>query len=359
MSAKHGIGIIGVGGIARNHLAAYRARGFRVVAGHDVNAAIFPRIRTEFQVPRLTTNLAEFLATPGLDVVDLAIPHYLELRKPVVTAVARAGKALFCQKPSDECFAGALALVRIAEKAGIPYAVNHNSSFVPGFVVAEKILRDRRRFGRPFWFQIENRGSLWFTKHPHWGSRYRWILAGMAVHHLGLAHHWVSATLVHDPTKPQVRAENIAVIALEYASGLKGLIINNWSYAGPRPRAHSREEIVVLGTKGSLTFDSKEIAFDAAGGKRTITKVKGEWFNDAFGESMRAFLASLDGGPKYPFAGREDLKVMAVVEAAYRSAERKRFVNPAEIAGKDLASPDGFVDEGGRNMRSSSRCRPT
>jgi len=337
-----GIGIVGVGGIALHHLAAYRARGFRVVAGHDVNAGIFDRIRREFGVERLTTDLDEFLATPGLDVVDLAIPHYLELRRPVVTAVARARKALFCQKPSDESFAGALALVRIAERAGIPYAVNHNSSFVPGFVAAARILRDARRFGRPFWFQIENRGSLWFKKHPHWGTRGRWILSGMAVHHVALAHHWfgpprrVWATLVKDPTKRFIRGENIATVALEYASGLKGLIINNWSYAGPRQRPHPREEIVVLGTKGSLTLDSKEVSFDRAGGKRTVTKVKGEWFDDAFGESMRAFLASLDGGPAYPFAGREDLAIMAVVEAAYRSAAKGRAVNPAEIAGKEL-----------------------
>ncbi len=342
MTAKRGIGIVGVGGIALHHLAAYRKRGFRVVAGHDVNPAIFGRVRSEFGVKCLTTNFSEFLAVPGLDVVDVAIPHYLELRKPVVRAAARAGKAIFCQKPSDESFAGALALVRIAEKAGVPYAVNHNSSFVPGFVVAGEILRDTRRFGKPFWFQVENRGTLWFDRHRHWGSRDRWILSGMAVHHIALAHHWfgppkrVWATLVKDPTRPRIRGENIATVCLEYASGLKGLVINNWSYSGPKHRAHPREEIVVLGGKGSLTLDSKEVSLDRSGGGRKVTRVKGEWFNDAFGESMRAFLAALDGGPRYPFMGREDLKIMAVVEAAYRSASQGRAVNPADIAGKEI-----------------------
>jgi len=342
MPKQKGIGIIGLGGIALNHLMAYRQRGFRVVAGQDVNPGIFDRIRNEFGVKRLTTNLNEFLATPGLDVVDVAIPHYLELRQPVVTAAARAGKAIFLQKPSDECFKGALVLVRIAEKAKVPYAVNHNSSFVPGFVVAEKIIRDQGQFGKPFWFQIENRGSLWFDRHPHWGTRYRWILSGMAVHHIGLMHHWfglpkrVWATLVKDPSKPGIRAENIATVALEYPSGLKGLIINNWSYSGPKHRGHPREEIVVLGTKGSVTFDSKEIAFDPSGGKRKTVLVKGEWFNDAFGDSMGAFLESLGGGPRYPFRGREDLKIMAVVEAAYKSAATGRAVNPADIAGREI-----------------------
>ena len=337
MGTDRGIGIIGLGGIALNHLAAYRARGFRVVAGHDVSPAAFPRVREEFGVTRLTTDLAELLATPGLDLVDLAVPHYLELRRPLVTAVAKAGKALFCQKPLDETYAGAVELTGLATAAGIPFAVNQNAPFVPGFAAAHAMLTAPGKVGDPYWFQIENRGTLWFDRHPHWGTRDRWILAGMAVHHLALVHHWfgpparVTATLVHDPSRPGIKAENIAVLALDYASGLKGLIINNWSYTGPRPRAHPREEIVVLGTAGTLTLDSREIVLTPRAGEPVTTAIVGEWFNDAFGESMRAFLAQLDGGPAHPSAGSEDLKVMAVVEAAYRSAAEHRAVSPAEI----------------------------
>ena len=335
--ATRGIGIVGLGGIALNHLAAYRDRGFRVVAGQDVNAGIFERVRSELGVGRLTTKLDEFLATPGLDVVDLAIPHYLELRRPVIERVAKAGKALFCQKPLDENLAGAALLTRIALDAGIPFAVNQNSPFVPGFAAAAAILMDPAKVGEPYWFQIENRGGLWFESHPHWGSRSRWILAGMAVHHLALVHAWfgpparVSATLQKDPTRPDIRAENIAVVTLEYASGLKGLIVNNWSYAGPAARPHPTEEVVVIGTKGSLTLHTKEITFTPRGGSPVVTPVDGEWFNDAFGESMRAFLAQLDGGPKHPSADRNDLAVMAVVEAAYRSAAEGRSVAPADL----------------------------
>ena len=337
MTTGRGIGIVGLGGIARNHLAAYRARGFTVVAGHDVNPGIFADIRATFGIQRLTTDLAEFLATPGLDIVDLAVPHYLELRQPIVEAVARSGKALFCQKPLDESFAGALALTRIVERSGIRFAVNQNAPFVPGFQAAAAVVRDAERFGAPFYFQVENRGAFWFARHPHWGTRDRWILAGMAVHHLALAHAWfgvparVWATLAKDPTKPGIRAENIAVVGLEYASGLRGLVINNWSYTGPRSRPHPQEEIIVLGGRGSLTFDSKAYTLTPAAGEPQTVATAGDWFDDAFGESMRAFLASFDGGPAHPFAGREDLKVMAVVEAAYRAAAEGRAVSPDEF----------------------------
>lgn len=336
MTQQRGIGIVGLGGIAQNHLAAYRKRGFNVVAGQDVNPAIFETIRTKFGVERLTTNLDEFLATPGLEIVDLAVPHYLELRQPIVEAVAKAGKALFCQKPLDESFAGALTLTRIVEKAGIKFAVNQNAPFVPGFQAAAAFIRDPEKVGKPYYFQVENRGALWFERHAHWGTRDRWILDGMAVHHLALAHAWfgvpsrVWASLAKDPTKPGIRAENIAVVGLEYPSGLRGLVINNWSYTGPRSRSHPREEIIVLGDHGSVTFDSKELTFSAPGREPQTVATAGEWFDDAFGESMGAFLRSFDGGPSHPSAGREDLKVMAVVEAAYGAAESGRAISPDE-----------------------------
>jgi len=337
VTTGRGIGIVGLGGIAQNHLTAYKQRGFNVVAGHDVNPAIFETIRAKFGVERLTTDLDEFLATPGLEIVDLAVPHYLELRKPIVEAVAKSGKALFCQKPLDESFAGALTLTRIVEQSGIRFAVNQNAPFVPGFEAAAGFVRDPDKVGKPYYFQVENRGALWFESHAHWGTRDRWILDGMAVHHLALAHAWfglparVWGSLTKDPTRPGIRAENIAVVGLEYASGLRGLVINNWSYTGPRSRPHPQEEIIVLGERGSVTFDSKELTFNQPGHEPSVKSTAGNWFDDAFGESMGAFLRSFDGGPPHPFAGREDLKVMAVVEAAYQAAATGRAVAPDEF----------------------------
>ena len=330
---KQGIGIIGLGGIAQNHMEAYAKRGFRVLAGQDVNSAIFPEIRKKFGVERLTTDLDEFLATPGLDVVDVAVPHYFELRKPIFEAVAAAKKAIFCQKPLAESLPEALQLVEIAEKAGVPLMVNQNAPFVPGFQVAEGFLRDKLKFGDAYYFQIENRSPLWFSEHPHWGSRKRWILQGMAVHHCALAQHWfgtperVSAMLVKDPTRPVIQAENIAVLNLEYPGGLKGVIINNWAYRGPRERGHPREEIVVLGSRGEINGDSEAMHFSSHDPAwESDPKIEGTWFNDAFGNSMQHFLEALDSKAAFRSSGREDLKVMAVIEAGYRSALEHRSV---------------------------------
>jgi predicted dehydrogenase len=337
-----GIGIIGVGGIAMNHMDAYKKRGFKVLAGMDLSAMAFEEVKSKFGIPILTKDLDEFLAVPGLKVVDICVPHYFELRKPVFEAVAKSGKAIYCQKPMSETLAESLALVRIAEKAGVPFMMNQNAMFVPGFVAAKRILKNEPKFGKAYYFQIENRAPLWFTEHPHWGKRERWIMSGMAVHHCALAYHWfgmpryANCLMAKDLKRPFIKGENVAALMLEYDSGLKGMIINNWAYQGPSNRSHPREEIVVQGSRGDLTIDSKKVIFETLQpGSREESDVEGDWFNDAFGETMGHFLESLTAKTRFISSGREDLKIMAVVEAAYRSSAERRVVDVAELLAKE------------------------
>jgi predicted dehydrogenase len=289
----------------------------------------------------LTTDLDAFLALPGLDVIDLAVPHYFDVRKPLFEVLARAGKPVFCQKPMAENLEQGVALVGMLEKAGVPFMMHQSAPFVPGFIEAEKLLKDKERFGDPVYFQIENRGDLWFTSHPHWGTRSRWILNGMAIHHLALADHWfghperVWSMTVKDPSRPFIKAENIAVIGLEYASGLKGLVINNWSYRGVLPRSHPREEVVVQGTRGDLSGNIGRFVLKTFEPPAEFSPViEGDWFPDAFGNTMAYFLDCLTQGKPFRSSGRDDLWVMAAAEAAYASADQKKAVSPAELLKK-------------------------
>ena len=56
------------------------------------------------------------------------------------------------------------------------------------------------------------------------------------------------------------------------------------------------------------------------------------WFPDAFGGTMGQLLIALETGKEPAISGRDNLKTMALVDAAYLSARQKRVVNPAEIA---------------------------
>ncbi|MGY1747005.1 Gfo/Idh/MocA family protein [Blastococcus sp. SYSU D00695] len=111
-----GWGIAGCGWVARDHAlpALLTTPGARVVALHDRDAAALARL--DGGVPA-TTDLATFLATPGLDAVYVAVPN--AAHRQVVEAVAAAGKAVLCEKPLAADTADAQALVAAADRAGV------------------------------------------------------------------------------------------------------------------------------------------------------------------------------------------------------------------------------------------------
>ncbi|HEY3283462.1 MAG TPA: Gfo/Idh/MocA family oxidoreductase [Armatimonadota bacterium] len=64
---------------------------------------------------------------------------------------------------------------------------------------------------------------------------------------------------------------------------------------------------------------------------RIYPEVRGAWSPDAFGASMNHFLEALDTGRPYLCSGHDNLRTVAIAEAAYLSAEHSREVKPAEL----------------------------
>jgi len=341
-AAHYGIAMAGLGDIANTHLEAYRRRGFRVVAGADIDPRRAEAAKARWGIPQVFSGpqaVAEMCALPGVDIVDISVPHYRELRLPVVATVAAAGKAMQVQKPMAQTYAEALELVETAERAGVPFRVNQNSVFVPAFT-ALRVALQAGAIGTPYYYQIENRG-LWAGDHPHFAKRPRWIISDMGVHHYALVQHWfgppetVAAFAAHDSSQPKMVGENLGVLTLRYKGGLQGLIINNWSYRGSKLRAHAHEEIVIQGSAGAITGHSGavEVATLDPGARRQLA-FEGDWFPDAFGHSMAEFMAALAEGRPPLCHGRDNLLVIATSEAAYRSiAEGGRPVALAEVTG--------------------------
>ncbi|HEX6972605.1 MAG TPA: Gfo/Idh/MocA family oxidoreductase [Limnochordia bacterium] len=334
-----GIGIVGLGGISRQHVEGYRRQGLRIVGGADINPDRAASARTQMGLGFVTTDVEALIQHPEVRIVDVTAPHHLEVRRPIVEAAARHKKAVFIQKPLLPVLSEARILVEIAEAAGIPLMVNQNSIFVPGFQAVEPYLRDPAYIGTPYYFQIENRGWSDVSDHPWFGKSERWIISDMGIHHFALIRHWfgdpeaVYAIAGRDPSQAGIKGENLAVLALKFPSGLQGIVINNWCYRGSRPRPHAREEIVIQGERGSITGDSEEMTVFSAEPhpRRIIPHIQGRWFPDAFGRSMAHFVDALDRGTPFLCSGRDNLKTVAIVEAAYRSIAERREVAIAEV----------------------------
>ena len=332
-----GIGIIGLGGISLTHLEAYKRRGFNVIAGADPNDRNFETIRTRFGLTQLFEDAANVIALDEVRILDVTVPHRQSIRKPIVEAGAQAGKALFIQKPLASSFQEAKELVEIAERRGVALMVNQNSVFVPGFLAMEPYLRNH--IGTPYYFQIENRAwvnpglDVWYGKHK------RWVGLDMAIHHFALADYWfgdwetVYAMGASDPSQRDVCGDTVVVVNVKYAQGVQGVILNNWCYRGDLNRPHAREEVVIQGDKGTISGTSQSICVvvDDPVPSKIYPQFSGDWFPDAFGNSMMHFIEALDSSKPFLCSGRHNLKAMALMEGAYRSLETKTVVTLKEI----------------------------
>ena len=332
-----GIGIIGLGGISLTHLEAYKRRGLNVIAGADPSDRNFEIIRTRFGVTQLFEEAAGVIALDEVRILDVTVPHQQSIRKPIVEAGAKAGKALFIQKPLAPSFQEAKELVEIAESYGVALMVNQNSLFVPGFLAMEPYLRNY--IGKPYYFQIENRAwvnpgpDVWYAKQK------RWVGLDMAIHHFALADYWfgdwetVYAIAASDPAQKDAYGDTVVVVNVKYAQGVQGTIINNWCYRGDLARPHANEEVVIQGDKGAISGNSQSICVvvDNPVPSKIYPQFHEDWFPDAFGNSMMHFVEALDSGKPFLCSGRHNLKAIALMEGTYRSLETGAVVTLKEI----------------------------
>ena len=126
-----GWGVAGCGWVARDHAvpALLQVPGARVVALHDRDPGALARVSVDAPA---TTDLAAFLATPGLDAVYVAVPNSAHRR--LVEAAAAAGVAVLCEKPLAADVADAQAAVAAADRAGVLLGTAYDQRWHPAHV---------------------------------------------------------------------------------------------------------------------------------------------------------------------------------------------------------------------------------
>ncbi len=336
------IGAIGAGFIMRDvHLAAYGEAGFDVVAiasRTPENARATAELRG---IGRVHDDWRDLLADPEVEIVDIAFPPDKQL-EIVREAVHHADhiKGILAQKPLATNLTDAAEIVRLCEDAGIVLAVNQNMRYDQS-MRALKTLLSRGYLGDPIVAQI--------TMHarPHWQGFVqgydRVAILNMSIHHLDVYRFLfgdpekILVSVRTDPRTDFPHTDGMAFSILEYADGLRAVSIDNtfsWVDHGIEWRVDGTEG-VAKGTIGWPDFP--------AGSPSTLdflTKRRPDywfqprwpeqWFPQAFIGTMGQLMKALETGTEPEISGRDNLKTMALIEAAYRSAAEGRAVSPTE-----------------------------
>ena len=130
------VGLIGAGRMGSFHAEslARRVPGARLAAVADPVPGAAQSLADRLGCPTALTEIDWLLADPGIDAVVIATPA--RTHADLVEAAAKAGKAVFCEKPMAITFADADRAIAAARQAGVPLQVGFNRRYDAGFRAA-------------------------------------------------------------------------------------------------------------------------------------------------------------------------------------------------------------------------------
>jgi predicted dehydrogenase len=342
------IGILGSGFIVNDcHLVAYRKAGFNPVAIASRTKENAQQVAQRHQIPKVYESYERLLDDTSIEVLDIAVPPNAQLNLIKAACARKTVKGILAQKPLGMNYTEALEAVQACEAADITLAVNQNMRYDQS-VRAGKTLLENGTLGEPVFATIEMRAI------PHWMPWQKdlgWLtLRIMSIHHLDTFRYWfgepegIYCSVRTDPRTKFPHTDGICTYILEYASGLRCVAIDD-TWAGPAKEGYASENYIkwrIEGTNGLAIGDigwckdpfttPSDIRYASKGHAHFECPTwKESWFPDAFIGTMAQLLVALENGTEPAISGWDNLKTMALVEAAYRSAEQFRSVNPAEI----------------------------
>ncbi len=328
------IGLIGCGGIAVQHLLAYRAAGYRVAAlcnPHEEKArALQKRFYPQAAV---YTDFRELLARDDIEVVDLAAhPHQ---RAGMYEPAIEAGKHILSQKPFVTDLDFGLRVVEKAEKKGVRLAVNQNGRWAPHWSYIRQAVAAGLLGGVSSARLAVNWNHNWIAGSPFEDVRHL-VLFDFGIHWFDIVGCFLAAS---DPLRvyastgsspgQTVKPPLLAQVLIEYAGGQASILFDADTRFG------EQDATFVSGTRGSAWSvgpDLNRQRLTLAGEEGLAQpELAGAWFPDGFHGTMGELLRAVEEGREPQNSGRDNLKSLALCFAAIASAADHRPVVPGSV----------------------------
>jgi predicted dehydrogenase len=324
--------LVGVGMIGTEHAAILSAlpdAELAVVVDTDAE-----RVAAVPEGARFTTDLAEALATPGLDAVFVCTPQHVH--RPVVEAALARGLAVFSEKPFAADLADADAMVAAAERAPGPLVIGHTLRFHPDYIAVQRAVA-AGEVGRPV--QLAARWNA-----PDHEGR---IISGrttvpleMCIHDLDVMR-WIAG----DIDALYAEASSIAVTGpgpdaiagtVRFASGAVGALDHSWIMASASGFS-SDHRLAVFGTEGSAFVESRDnpaVVFGTAGPRFVNSSYRTDAHGIPFGALAAEdayFLAMVRDGRPWPLTLGDARAALVAALALDEAIRLGRPVRTSEI----------------------------
>ena len=322
--AQFGAGRIGA--IHAANLAATRGTQLLHVVDTNADAA---RDLAERHGARIST-VAAALADPDVDAVIIA--SSTDTHAELAIAAARAGKAIFCEKPIDLSLKRVDACLAAVRKARVPMFVGFNRRFDPSFSAlraritagaigaVEQVVISSRDPGLPPISYLKVSGGQFRDMTIHDFDMARWLLGEEPVELFAYG------SCLVDPAVGKIGDTDSAMVLLKTASG-KLAHINN----SRRASYGYDQRIEVHGAKGRLMADNRtpttvELANDDAVSTDKPLHFFLERYAEAYRAELAAFVDAVNQRQPMPVGAEDGRQAIVLAEAAVKSLQTGRPV---------------------------------
>jgi predicted dehydrogenase len=334
------IGICGAGGIVDGaHLPAYTKAELDFVAIFDTDNAKAKDVAARHGIPKVYATLAELLADPQVEIVDIAVPAVAQ--PEIFAQVAAAKKHILAQKPFATTVAAGELMVKQAKDAGIVAAVNQQLRFQEGVAAAHKMV-ELGWIGTVSNFSINVNLLTPWELWPWAKDLERLEIMLHSIHYHDLIRWFLGdATTVFcaaGRTAGQFpKGETRTISTALYKSGVTSVVHANHVNRGGDNYAEYRidgDKGSIRGTLG-LLYDYPNGRVDTIEINSSVIPTDGwlpypvttRWFPDAFIGTMGSVMESISTGAPLRSSVAENVGTLKVVEALYKSMDSGKSVD--------------------------------
>jgi predicted dehydrogenase len=366
------VAVIGLGAATRNiHLPAYASLGSKVeiVGGCDLDSSARQHGREKLGIAEVFDDALRMIRETSPDIVSVCTPPALHVEQSLIAL--ENGCHVFCEKPLAESLEQADVLIKAAADANRHLVVNNQFPYMNIHRAAKETIGSPD-FGKLLFLQA------WQIFHPdevteaNWRGRLRRRLCfEFGIHVFSLARFFfddepvaVSAQMPNPTSKFASDALNL--ITLEFADGRAASITLNRLSNAPERYLDMRLD----GENASIhTSIGGEVAFEAGlhtrqrrpfvrlnfakGGKAVLQKGTSSKiiardginpFASSTAHHFGNFVDAIRNNTTPPGSAADNRKTLALVFAAYDSAEKRRTVYLKDYPSPALVSPTATVE---------------
>lgn len=328
------LGLIGCGGITKEHLAAYRNAGWDVAGMADVRLDAAETMRDSFfPDASVYADYRNLLRDDAIEVVDVAT--HPDIRPAIVRDCLNARRHVLSQKPFVLDLDEGEQLIELAARRGVALAVNQNGRFAPHFAYLRKAV-SLGLLGQTFaahlschWDHSWVRGTA-FEKIKHL------ILYDYAIHWFDIVRCFlpdsrpqrVYASTTRVPPQ-QIEPAMAAQVAIEFTGGQATLAFDAHVPFGQQDRTYIAGTRATATSSGPSIQDQQVTLIDGSGSY--APKLIGSWFPVGFQGTMAELLLSIEEKRPSIIDAADNLESLALCFAAIASADTGEPKRPGSV----------------------------